>query len=114
MISAITGVSILVSTCLTVVLIGGAALLTGRALARAWRPIWQLVLSCLGLGLVDRFFIYALFEGSLMSVSGYILDTLVVMGIGIFSYRIVHVSVVVRQYPWIFHRSSLFSYRSRH
>ena len=114
MISAITDVSILVSTCLTVVLIGGAALLTGRALARAWRPIWQLVLSCLGLGLVDRFFIYALFEGSLMSVSGYILDTLVVMGIGIFSYRIVHVSVVVRQYPWIFDRSSLFSYRSRH
>ena len=114
MISAITDVSILVSTCLTVVLIGGAALLTGRALARAWRPIWQLVLSCLGLGLVDRFFVYALFEGSLMSVSGYILDTLVVMGIGIFSYRIVHVSVVVRQYPWIFDRSSLFSYRSRH
>ena len=114
MISAVTGVSLLVFIVLTVVLIGGAALLTGRALARAWRPIWQLVLSCLGLGLVDRFFVYALFEGSLMSVSGYILDTLVVMGIGIFSYRIVHVSVVVRQYPWLFDRSSLFSYRSRH
>ena len=114
MISAVTGVSLLVFIVLTVVLIGGAALLTGRALARAWRPIWQVVLSCLGLGLVDRFFVYALFEGSLVSVSGYMFDTLVVMGIGILSYRIVHVSVVVRQYPWLFDRSSLFSYRSRH
>ncbi|HHZ66771.1 MAG TPA: hypothetical protein EYM99_07230 [Alphaproteobacteria bacterium] len=114
MISAVTSVSLLVFLVLTVVLIGGAALLTGRALARAWRPIWQVVLSCLGLGLVDRFFVYALFEGSLVSVSGYMFDTLVVMGIGIFSYRIVHVSVVVRQYPWLFDRSSLFSYRSRH
>ncbi|HIO00691.1 MAG: hypothetical protein VCB82_10240 [Alphaproteobacteria bacterium] len=114
MISAVTSVSLLVFLVLTVVLIGGAALLTGRALARAWRPIWQVVLSCLGLGLVDRFFVYALFEGSLVSVSGYMFDTLVVMGIGILSYRIVHVSVVVRQYPWLFDRSSLFSYRSRH
>ena len=114
MIGAVTSVSLLVFLVLTVVLIGGAALLTGRALARAWRPIWQVVLSCLGLGLVDRFFVYALFEGSLVSVSGYMFDTLVVMGIGIFSYRIVHVSVVVRQYPWLFDRSSLFSYRSRH
>ena len=114
MISAVTSVSLLVFLVLTVVLIGGAALLAGRALARAWRPIWQVVLSCLGLGLVDRFFVYALFEGSLVSVSGYMFDTLVVMGIGILSYRIVHVSVVVRQYPWLFDRSSLFSYRSRH
>ena len=114
MISAVTSVSLLVFLVLTVVLIGGAALLTGRALARAWRPIWQVVLSCLGLGLVDRFFVYALFEGSLVSVSGYMFDTLVVMGIGILSYRIVHVSVVVRQYPWLFDRSSLFRYRSRH
>ena len=114
MISEVTSVSLLVFLVLTVVLIGGAALLTGRALARAWRPIWQVVLSCLGLGLVDRFFVYALFEGSLVSVSGYMFDTLVVMGIGILSYRIVHVSVVVRQYPWLFDRSSLFSYRSRH
>ena len=113
MISAVTGVDVLVSIFLTVLVIGGAALLTGRALALTWRPSWQVILSCLGLGLVDRFFVFALFEGSLMSVSGYALDTLVILVIGISSYRVVYVSALVRQYPWLFARTSPFSYRSR-
>ena len=113
MVSSVTGVGILVSIFLTVVAIGGAALLTGRALALTWRPGWQVVLSCLGLGVVDRFFIFALFGGPLTSVSGYVLDTLVILAIGMFSYRIFYVSAVVRQYPWLFIRTSLFSYKPR-
>ena len=98
---------------ITVLLIGGAALLTGRALARAWRPIWQVVLSCLGLGLVDRFLVYALFDGSLDSISAYLFDSLVLTGIGTFCYRVVHVSMVIQQYPWLFERASSLTYRSR-
>ena len=113
MVSAVTGVGILVSIFLTVVAMGGAALLTGRALALTWRPTWQVILSCLGLGVVDRFFAFALFGGSLTSVSGYALDTLVILAIGMFSYRIFYVSAIVRQYPWLFVRTSPLGYRSR-
>ncbi len=113
MVSTVTGVGILVSMFLTVAAIGGAALLTGRALALTWRPGWQVILSCLGLGAVDRFFVFALFNGPLTSVSGYVLDTLVILAIGMFSYRVFYVSAVIRQYPWLFVRTSPFSYKSR-
>jgi len=95
----------------TVIWMGGAALLTGRALALSWRPIWQVVLSCFGLGLVDRFFAYALFDASLLSVVGYMADTVTILGIGLFAYRVVHVSVIVRQYPWLFERTGWLTYK---
>ena len=112
MLNVVTASNPAVFLFLTVLLIGGAALLTGRALARAWRPIWQVILSCLGLGLVDRFLVYALFDGSLDSISAYLFDSLVIMGIGTFSYRVAHVSVVIQQYPWLFERVSALTYRS--
>ena len=49
---------------LTLLLFGGAALATGRALARHWRPAWQIAAlrgCCSALG--DRFLVYALFDG---------------------------------------------------
>ena len=96
----------------TVIFMGGAALLTGRALALSWRPIWQVVLSCLGLGVINRFFAYALFDASLLSVLGYSVDTVTILGVGMFSYRTVYVSVIVRQYPWLFERTGLLTYKS--
>ncbi|HEX9647117.1 MAG TPA: hypothetical protein VGB88_06440, partial [Alphaproteobacteria bacterium] len=35
----------------TVVLGGGAGILTGRAVAATWRPVSQLLFACVGLGL---------------------------------------------------------------
>jgi len=32
---------------LTILIMGGAGYLTGEALARTWRPLWQLILYCL-------------------------------------------------------------------
>ena len=113
MLNVITAGNPAVFLFITVLLIGGAALLTGRALARAWRPIWQVVLSCLGLGLVDRFLVYALFDGSLDSIFAYLIDSLVITGIGTFCYRVVHVSMVIQQYPWLFERASSLMYRPR-
>ena len=47
---------------LTVVLIGGAAILAGRAIGNNWKPAWQAVAACFGLALFDRFLTYALFQ----------------------------------------------------
>ena len=47
----------------TVVLGGGAAWLSGRAIAATWRPWWQVPLYMLILGAAVRFFHFALFDG---------------------------------------------------
>ena len=98
---------------LTVVLFGGAAFLTGEAVARTWRPWWQIVPYALLLGLGDRFLIYALFEGELLSPSGYLIHTLVLLVIAGFSYRITRVYCMLKQYPWLYERAGLLSWRSR-
>lgn len=48
----------------TVILGGGAALLTGRATARSWSPWWQLVLYVVLLTIALRFIHFSLFEGT--------------------------------------------------
>ncbi len=97
----------------TVIIVGGAALLAGRALADEWRPAWQVVVSCLGLALADRFLIYALFEGQLLHVLGFISHFVVITGIGLATWRLTRVRKMVVQYPWIYERDSLWGYRTK-
>jgi len=110
---AITGTSIAVSIGVTLVIGGGAAILTGQAIAGTWRPVWAMVLACLGLGLADRFLVFALFQGPLFLVSGYLFDTAVLMAIGLAAWRLFLVANMVRQYPWLYERTVPWSYRSR-
>ena len=108
---SLTGTSLAVSIGLTLVLGGGAALMAGRAIAGTWRPAWQVLLAAFGLGLADRFLIYGLFDGPLLSLSGYVADVAVIAAIGLVSYRLAQVRLMVRQYPWLYRRSGPFSYR---
>jgi hypothetical protein len=48
----------------TVILGGGAAILTGRATARSWSPWWQLVFYVVLLTIALRFIHFSLFEGT--------------------------------------------------
>jgi len=110
---ALFGTTPLVSFFITLLLGGGCALMTGRALALNWRPQWQLVVYCLLLGLADRFLVYALFKGELLLWSGFVCDTLVVMAIGFLTFRITRVRQMVRQYPWACERVWLLGWRTR-
>ncbi len=98
---------------LTVVIIGGAGFLTGHALARGWRPAWQVVLYSALLGLADRFLNYALFDGVLLSLSGYLIGTAVICGLGLLAYRLTRVGTMVAQYPWLYERAGLFAWREK-
>lgn len=97
----------------TVVIMGGAGYLTGQAVASTWRPIWQAIAYSLLLGVADRFFIFALFGGTLLSVRGLIIDTAVIVVICLIGYRITRVSKIVSQYPWLYERAGFFNLRSR-
>ena len=109
----LTGASIGVFIALTVCVIGGAAALTGRALASNWRPAWQAVLASLGLGLFDRFLVYALFDGPLFSLKGLLFDTAVIMLIMLVTFRLARVAKLAEQYPWVYERRSIWRLRRK-
>ena len=84
---------------ITLVLMGFASFMTGQAQANTWRPMWQIVPYCLLLGLADRFLTWGLFQGELFLLSGYLVDTLVLMSIAGTAYRLTLARKMVMQYP---------------
>jgi hypothetical protein len=111
--TAILGTSLGVFIGLTVIIAGGAAIMTGRALADGWQPAWMVVAACFGLGIVDRFLVYALFQGELLSLSGFVIHFLVLVALALLAWRITAVHKMVTQYPWRYERASLFAYREK-
>ena len=85
----------------TVVLGGGAAALAGRAVALTWRPWWQVLVYMLMLGAAVRFIHFALFNGTLLSIHYYAVDTLVCMAFGFAGFQAARARRMVAQYPWI-------------
>lgn len=98
---------------LTVLLFGAAAMATGRALARNWRPLWQTLPYAALLGIGDRFLLYALFDGELLSASGYLLGAAILLILCLLAYRLTQASLMVRQYPWLYEPAGPFSWRER-
>ncbi len=98
---------------LTVIIGGGAAYMTGRALAAHWRPIIQPILYTLLLAMVVRFFHYALFEGSLLSLHYYLVDAAVLIAAALLGYRITRVRQMVTQYSWLYERAGPFAWREK-
>lgn len=110
--AALLGVSPEVFLGLTL-LFGAAALATGRALARHWRPYWQILPYILILGLGHRFLLYALFDGALLSVSGYAVGTAILLLLSLLAYRLTQARLMLRQYPWLFEPQGLLFWRAR-
>ena len=82
----------------TVLLGGGAAWLTGRAIAQTWRPWWSVVAYMLVLGAIVRFFHFALFDGTLLSPHFYVVDTGVALLFGMAGFRVTRARQMIRQY----------------
>lgn len=112
-IEAMVGSSIPVFIGLTVILFGGVAWMTGRALARAWKRAWVAAPYSLLLGLGARFLTYALFEGEFLSLTGYLTSTAVIALVMLFAYRVYWVNQMLRQYPWMYERRGLLTWREK-
>lgn len=99
---------------LVTVLIGGwAAWMTGRACAVTWRPMIVLFLYVLALGAAVRFIHFAVFEGTLLSLHYYLVDTVVLEIIGFLGYRYTRANQMVRQYFWLYDRTGPISWREK-
>jgi hypothetical protein len=97
----------------TVILGGGAAYLTGRAVALTWRPSFQLIVYTAGLTFSVRFIHYALFGGTLLSIQYAIVDFLVLFLIGGVGFRLTRAAQMASQYSWLYERQGGFFWRRR-
>ena len=95
----------------TVVLGGGAAYLTGRAAALAWRQPSAAALAMLPLAAASRFIDFALFNGTLLSAPGYARDLILFLAVSLTAFRATRTAQMVRQYPWLYARSGPLSWR---
>ena len=85
----------------TLILGGGAAWLSGRAIAATWRPWWQVVIYSFILGLAVRFIHFSLFDGTLLSVHYYLVDSAVCLALGFLGFRAARTAQMVAQYCWL-------------
>jgi len=106
---ALLGTTLGVFIGLTVVIVGFAAWMTGQALGLTWKPVWHAVVYAVLLGAVDRFLTFGLFQGELLSPTGYLIDTGVLIAIALVSFRYNRVRALVKQYPWIYRRNGPFA-----
>ena len=98
---------------MTIVLFGGAAFMMGQALAGTWRPAWQLAPYGLLLGVANRFLTFALFHGEFVALVPYLVNTAVLIAAAALSYRLTKVHRMVSQYPWLYERTGVFSWRPK-
>jgi len=95
----------------TVIVAGGAAWFSGRALALGWRPTWMVVPTTLGLALADRFFVWALFGGEFYPVAGTLAEFVTLLLLGLLAHRYTRARRIVQQYPWLYERNGLLMWR---
>ena len=92
---------------------GGAAWLTGRAVAATWRPFWHVIAYTLLLGCAVRFVHFALFEGTLLSPASYGADTIYLVMLSALAWRVTRAGQMATQYYWLYERASLFTWRPK-
>jgi hypothetical protein len=85
----------------TVLLGGGAAWLTGRAIAQTWRPWWSLIPYMLILGIAIRFFHVTLFNGTPLSPHYYAVDTCIALLCAGLGFRLTRKAQMRRQYGFL-------------
>ncbi len=95
---------------LTVILMGFTAYMTGAAVANTWRPAWQVFVYGALLGAADRFLAFSLFEGNLLSLTAFLIDTATLTLIALASFRFNQAAKMVAQYPWLYRRTGPFSW----
>ena len=97
----------------TVAMGGWAGWMAARGLAKAWRPLWQIVPALLAVAAAVRFIHFALFDGTLLSLHYYAVDVVVVMIVGLAGYRWTRTRQMTTQYRWLYERTSPLTWRSR-
>ncbi len=97
----------------TLIMGGGGAYLTGRAIALTWRPMWALVWFTFLMTLFIRFIHFSLFEGTLLTLHYLIVDFVILLAIAYAAQRITRANQMVYQYSWMYEKAGFFAWRDK-
>jgi hypothetical protein len=114
-------ISLWVFLLVTVFLGGGAAWITGRVVALAWDPWWQLAVYVLLLAVAVRFLHFSLFGGSFFlpletfatALHYFIVDFIVLTVLAVLGRQITRSGQMSTQYRFLYQRAGPFSWRER-
>ncbi len=85
--------------------------LAGQAAARGWRSIRVALGYAVLIALADRFLLFALRDASLLDPTGLVIALVMFPAIAALAYRWNQVDMMVSQYPWLYERAGLLSWR---
>jgi hypothetical protein len=97
----------------TILLGGGAAYMTGRAVANAWEPLARAVLWMIPLTAAVRFIHFAMFHGTLLSPHYYLVDFVILALVAAFGHRLTRTRQMTRRYGWVIEDAGFLSWRLR-
>ncbi|WP_436637197.1 DUF6867 family protein [Microbaculum sp. FT89] len=98
---------------MTVFLGGGAAWLSGRAIALTWRPVAQIVLYMILLTAAVRFLYFSLFQETLLSLYYYLVNLAILLAIAVLGFRVTRARQMVTQYRWLYERAGFLGWKKR-
>jgi hypothetical protein len=112
---------------LTVIMFGGGGFLMGQALAETWRPWWQTLPYGFLLAIGNQFLGFALFGGPFIvdslassgsqplstAILAYLFEAAVIILFGLLAFRLNRTRKMVSQYPWLYERRGLFSWKKK-
>ena len=85
--------------------------LAGQAAARGWRSMPVALGYAVLIALADRFLLFALRDASLLDPTGLVIALVMFPAIAALAYRWNQVDMMVSQYPWLYERAGLLSWR---
>ncbi len=97
----------------TCILGGGAAWMTGRAVAQTWKPVSSLVIYMLLLAAAVRFIHFSLFQGTLIAPWYYLVDLVVLAAIATAGLRYTRAGQMRTQYRFAFDAAGAFGWKRR-
>ncbi|HEY0219749.1 MAG TPA: hypothetical protein VGC26_08305 [Afipia sp.] len=97
----------------TLILGGGCALLSGRAIASTWRSVAVAIAAAFPMAAAVRFVHFALFNENLLAPKSYMLEVLILLTVICLSFQRTRALQMVRQYYWLYERHGLLGWRLR-
>jgi hypothetical protein len=91
----------------------GAAWLAGRAIALTWRSPLLVAGTALLLGVAIRFLHFALFGDPLLAGLPFLVETGIILAVGLLAFRLTRARQMVRQYYWLYEPSGPLGWRLR-
>ncbi|MFG1478147.1 hypothetical protein V5F53_05700 [Xanthobacter sp. V4C-4] len=97
----------------SLVLGGGAAWLTGRAVARGWGSLLHLAAYCVPLAAAVRFCHFALFDDALFAPVTSAAEILFLLAVAALGFRSVRKRQMIARYSWLFVPAGPLAWRRR-